>query len=160
MALSEGKAGYFLSSWKCVVTNCLWTDQRPYVFFLISIISKVISWLMTHSSRKWTVNTTVLDTGEYQTRISILYPTKYVKFSCHTTDNNAIEESWSLPAGLGVELYTWHCHFNLRWGVEATAFQPVLVLFHLAGEEQDVSRLEVAFLQTEHSLQDETKGLT
>lgn len=26
--------------------------------------------------------------------------------SCHTTGDNIIKESWSLPVGIGVELYT------------------------------------------------------
>lgn len=73
-------------------------------------------------------------------------------FLCRTTGDNIIEESQSLPVGIGIELYTWHRHVNLCWGVETTAFQVAHVPLHLGGDEQDVSRLKVAVLQTEHTL--------
>lgn len=73
--------------------------------------------------------------------------------ACRTTGDNVVKESRSLPVGVGVELYTWHCCGNLRRGVEATAFQVADVLLLLRGDEQDVARLKVALLQTEHTLQ-------
>ncbi len=74
-----------------------------------------------------------------------------------TTGDHIIEESQSLFVGTGVELYAWHGRVNLCWGVEAAALQVAPVLLHLGGEEQDVSRLKVAVLQTEHTLQVYTK---
>lgn len=67
-----------------------------------------------------------------------------------------IKESLTLPVGIGVELYTWHHHVNLCLGIETTAFQVAPVLLHLGGDEQDVSRLKVAVLQTEHTLRGQT----
>lgn len=78
---------------------------------------------------------------------------------CRTTGDNIVEESQSLPVGIGVELYARHHHVDLRLGVETTAFQVPRVLLHLGGDEQDVSRLKVAVLQTEHTLRGQTNSL-
>lgn len=69
-----------------------------------------------------------------------------------TTGDNIIKEARPVPVEVGIKLYTWHRHVNLWRGIEVTAFQVAHVLLQLGGDEQDVSRLKVAVLQTQDTL--------
>lgn len=76
-------------------------------------------------------------------------------FSLLTTGNDIIKESWPLPAGVGVELYTRHRPVDLGLCVEVAVVQVADVLLHTGRYDEDVPGLKVAVLQTQHTLRRE-----